>query len=65
LAGKVQLISEVAKKVITLTQRYVPIQVQKKNQKLKKTFIFAMISNYTIIIVKAKKNKTPEGTIFS
>ena len=58
-------ISEVAKKVIILTQRYVPIRVQKqKPPTLKKTFIFARIPNYTIIIVMAKKTKIQGVPLF-
>ena len=58
-------ISEVVKKVIILTQRYVPIRVQKQqSQTTQGLYICANMKLYHYYS-KGEKNKTPGITIFS
>ena len=64
MTGK-SAMSEVLKKVIILTQRYVPIRVQKQQSRTTQDlYIYASIKLYHYYS-KGEKNKTPGITIFS
>ena len=64
MTGK-SAISEVAKKFIILTQRYVPIRVKKQQSQTKQDlYICANVQLYHYYS-KGEKNKTPGITFFS
>ena len=57
-------ISEVPKKVIILTQRYVPIRVQKKNPKLKEDLYICANKQLYHYYSKGKKTKLQGAPFF-